>query len=753
MNTSELARPLKGAVAVFFSLLAGIVSAETVTVDSVAELVSNLDRLNRDRNTAHTIILAEGSYDVSACAMDADTGSAFEASKSHLCVSHLTLKGATANPRDTVIYGNGSNRIFFCNAGTIESLTVSNGYHATENGAGVLARHQKATTLTNVVVTCCSATAGDGGGAYFVTYARDCRFTGNRSNYGGAIAQTMMTTFPDSGVYGGVICGNEAVKSGGGAMNANLYGVEVFCNRANLHGGGVFINGGQSVHGGSIVSNSTVKCGGGAYMSTSSGSSVMDGTLVACNSAGEGGGGVSAYQNELVGCVISNNVCAGVHEAQWDVCGGGGVFYGRLRGCIVIGNSVTNNTSSNTQKRHMRGGGVLSCSFVTNCTIIGNSTVYAGGGASDSTLVGCTVSNNLAHCLGGGVYASRISGGNLVFNMVENIAGFTKEGLGAAAYASFVTNALVAGNAAVNTARTAETWGGAGYNSVFSSCEIKDNYASAGGAMYGGRADKSSFKNNAAKSVVLFRNTEGFVDCDIQGAVLDWPGYLVNCKVHGYDFDGYAVIQEGANVYTSGVFKSATVSGTSPVLLRTVVNAGSSGIAATNTIFYNNRVTGLFWPSGVHVSFVNCQFINNCAQFTCTGLGVDSGSSCELVNTIFSGNRNRAGSAAVEYYPDWSGDTNVVARNCIFGTGARRAMPRVMENCRENIAITFKGDEKWPYQPSRLSAAAGNGLVQDWMANATDIRGEGYPRLNGGKADIGAYQYHRRATGLELFVK
>ena len=39
-----------------------------------------------------------------------------------------------------------------------------------------------------------------------------------------------------------------------------------------------------------------------------SGSSVMDGTLVACNSAGEGGGGIAAYQNELVGCVISNNV-------------------------------------------------------------------------------------------------------------------------------------------------------------------------------------------------------------------------------------------------------------------------------------------------------------------------------------------------------------------------------------------------------------------------------------------------------------
>ena len=55
--------------------------------------------------------------------------------------------------------------------------------------------------------------------------------------------------------------------------------------------------------------------------------------------------------------------------------------------------------------------------------------------------------------------------------------------------------------------------------------------------------------------------------------------------------------------------------------------------------------------------------------------------------------------------------------------------------------------------PARSQAVTGAGLVQDWMENATDIRGEGYPRLSDGKVDIGAYQYHRKVTGLEIFVK
>jgi hypothetical protein len=755
MNTTELLRPLKGVAATVFSFLAGIVSAETVTVDSVAELVSNLDRLNRDRNTAHTIILAEGSYDVSACAMEADTGSAFEASKSHLCVSHLTLKGATANPRDTVIYGNGSNRIFFCNAGTIESLTVSNGYHATENGAGVLARWQKATTLTNAVVTCCNAPAGTGGALYFLTYVRDCQIVGNSAKYGGGVGNIQLSPFADSGVYGGNVSGNHASVGGGGIMCANVFGVTVARNTSDKRGGGIFINVGNHIEGGTIVSNKSSLCGGGVYFAGSTSAYITNAT-VACNSTYSAGGGIYVANNDscVFDCTVSNNVCQGVYDPnETGYGGGGGICRGKIYRCTIVGNSVTDNsvTGDMQKKNSGHGGGLLAPVYAGGCDVVGNTAVNGGGGVAKSQgpVVACTISNNLAHCYGGGVYQSAVTDSDIVFNLVHNTKGMTRSvECGAGACESFVTNSTVSGNACVIGK------GGGGYDTEFCGCSIFENYSSTGAGMEKGRAVKCSFRDNATLGgATIFRSTQGFVDCDIQGAVFDWPGYLVNCRVHGYDMDGYATIAEGANVYTSGVFKANSISGTSPNLLYAVNGFGVTGMAATNTIFYNNRTTCFFWPASLHASFVNCQFVSNSWHKTCIGVGMDSGNSAEFVNSIFAGNCNTTRTAFVEWNPDSKGDTNIVMRYCLFGSGSRSNLPRFMENCRFDTDVKFKDDGKWPYQPSRLSLAAGNGLPQDWMENATDIRGEGYPRLSDGKVDIGAYQYHRKVTGLEIFIK
>ena len=38
----------------------------------------------------------------------------------------------------------------------------------------------------------------------------------------------------------------------------------------------------------------------------------------------------------------------------------------------------------------------------------------------------------------------------------------------------------------------------------------------------------------------------------------------------------------------------------------------------------------------------------------------------------------------------------------------------------------------------------------DWMADATDIRGAGYPRLREGKVDIGCYQCWLKPRGTYL---
>ena len=50
------------------------------------------------------------------------------------------------------------------------------------------------------------------------------------------------------------------------------------------------------------------------------------------------------------------------------------------------------------------------------------------------------------------------------------------------------------------------------------------------------------------------------------------------------------------------------------------------------------------------------------------------------------------------------------------------------------------------------SPLVGRGLKEDWMETAFDIRGDGFPRLRDGKADIGCYQSYLPATGLYLLL-
>jgi hypothetical protein len=195
------------------------------------------------------------------------------------------------------------------------------------------------------------------------------------------------------------------------------------------------------------------------------------------------------------------------------------------------------------------------------------------------------------------------------------------------------------------------------------------------------------------------------------------------------------------------------VTSSGPNLLSTTLNAGNSGIAATNTIFYNNNATSLFWPgSGVQATFVNCQFVSNKVSKTC--IGVSGACSAEYVNTLFADNMSFSGSVAQEYHPDSSSDTNAVMRNCVLGTGSRRYLPNLVENTSYDVRISFKADEKWPCMPSkRNKMLRDKGLVQAWMSNAGDIRGAEYPRLRDGKVDIGAYQNWDPILGMTINMR
>ena len=63
-------------------------------------------------------------------------------------------------------------------------------------------------------------------------------------------------------------------------------------------------------------------------------------------------------------------------------------------------------------------------------------------------------------------------------------------------------------------------------------------------------------------------------------------------------------------------------------------------------------------------------------------------------------------------------------------------------------------DPENPFAITRKSPAFEKaGIVEDWMATATDIRGEGFPRLRNGTVNIGCYQCWDVIPGLSLIIR
>ena len=79
----------------------------------------------------------------------------------------------------------------------------------------------------------------------------------------------------------------------------------------------------------------------------------------------------------------------------------------------------------------------------------------------------------------------------------------------------------------------------------------------------------------------------------------------------------------------------------------------------------------------------------------------------------------------------------------------------------EENETVFAADPKFdaknvqhPYSLRRSSPALGKGLVQEWMAYATDIRRDGrLSRLLDGKVDIGCYQCHLKPSGTAIVLR
>ena len=99
--------------------------------------------------------------------------------------------------------------------------------------------------------------------------------------------------------------------------------------------------------------------------------------------------------------------------------------------------------------------------------------------------------------------------------------------------------------------------------------------------------------------------------------------------------------------------------------------------------------------------------------------------------------------------------TNITLRNCLIGPGRPSARVLHEENTVTNGSPKFVADgSRDSYALKRSSPAVGQGLVQDWMTDATDIRQDpACPRLRDGKVDIGCYQCWLDPVGLWFSIR
>jgi PKD repeat protein len=134
-------------------------------------------------------------------------------------------------------------------------------------------------------------------------------------------------------------------------------------------------------------------------------------------------GGVYAENGSLSNCILSGNFATFT---------AGGVFYGTLENCLLIGNGA-------------KSGGGANVSTLRHCTIASNTATEFGGGASASYLDHCVLIGNTASN-GGGIYLGTVQHSVLKGNIAYATGG--------GAFQTTLFDCLVSGNTAASAGGT-----------------------------------------------------------------------------------------------------------------------------------------------------------------------------------------------------------------------------------------------------------------------------------------------------------
>ena len=751
-------------------------SAKFVTTNGIGHIaLNNVTLIGKSDNPRDTVIYGDRTKSV----VRSYLGKMQNLTVSNGCISVYNVGGGgvgstarTSTFSNVVVTCCSANHPSKGNGGAIDSGTwydstiISN---STKNGGGGVVGG----TLYNCNVISNHATTG--GGAYYGTQLHDCRVLYNTAVNGGGVATS------DGGtackVYGGVIADNHATTGGGAAHTVFLYGGTVVSNNvATGTGGGLYLGKSGTANPG-FASNSVICCNTAA-----TGGGCANGTVVGCeifgNTASINGGGVAGSICES--CTIKDNVAAqyggGCRGGSYTNCVvksnvsslyGGGCSGGWYTNCVVTGNSavqgggaywgwyhdcaITNNVASSY------GGGTYTTtnySCLVACNAVTGSPVYAyGGGMYGGTGYDCVISNNTVEATGVGKSAQAAGAGTSGSDLFDSIVihNFNKGSLtnayGGGMHNGSASNTFICGNAVYSKVSTTIVGGGTA-SADLRDCKVINNFVkgSLGCGVNGGKLYNCVVSNNSGTSSSSYavRQVSWLENCDVVGRVYAYRA--LNSRF--VNFTNGVFWAEGENVYTNGYLPCD--SGVNSYMI-------NAWMYATNCLIANNTFPGAMFDGGTSDKpevLSGCTIADNVCEKMFISTSTEGAT--EVVNCIFAGNRNASGQARNLWYTS-DAYNKIRLQNCLIGSGRNPAVAPPYEEVNtvtNDIAGFVKGEGRDRYALRYSSPARGKGLVQDWMADATDIREDpACPRLRDGKVDIGCYQCWLDPVGFSFSIR
>ena len=490
--------------------------------------------------------------------------------------------------------------------------------------------------------------------------------------------------------------------------------------------------------------------GGAIHLSKGKSASIEDSLLISnktttANSQ-SGGGGAVYGGTKFTRCTFIDNKC------ESKLCGGA-VLCPRtatLTDCAFVGNKLVNSSAFY--------GGALYCqdpATISGCVFTNNAATANPGGAvylgKVSTVASCTfVSNTTANSSGGGVYATDTGSTLRGCTFLGNHAG--SSGGGAAGAFACVSNCTFVSN-------WAYSGGGIASCPNVIDCGFASNYAdsgkeaSGGGAAYNSTLFICGITNNSANYVA---------------------GGCCKCKVFDSYLSGNTGKSSGIQGHMSSHFERCEVVAKGNGSGRTFMDCSFNACTfhdcnsayifcrhayVTNCLFVANKVNRIRsgFQSGETDNtsfFVNCTFVNNSYDYLAAyGSDVPDDKRATFLNCLFDGNGyiNSSGNLFVETFG--KGYNKDVVSNCFLytqysPTGANNINRKTT---RQDPRLMGDRDPSRPYAPRHRSCLNGAGLVQDWMASATDL--DGHPRLTDGTVAIGAYETTEPVPGMSLLIR